>query len=308
MQNVRIVIDLVNSASYQDLTASEVSAMLEIPIPTMRAWERRYGWPSPRRTGGGHRRYSGLELSQLRALRDEIASGRPPLAAVELLREIEGRREERFVTPLLDASTAHDPARIHSVLSELDREMDYERAVQSVIIPALRGIGDRWRAGTCDVAGEHLLTAAARRWLSRGVRGPLGARRGRVFLSTAPTEQHTVALEAFAALLARRGWDCVLPTPWGRDEHLLEAAKMYAPDMAVIVAHRNTSRARAVQVLRGVKALGTDHIYYAGNGFASSRARRSVPGRLLPPDLLAACELIERDVASGYAPQRPPLL
>ena len=308
MQNVRTVIDLVTPTSYEDLTASEVSAMLGIPIPTMRAWERRYGWPSPRRTGGGHRRYSGLEVSQLRALRDEIASGRPPLMAVELLRQIEGRREERFVTPLLEASTDHDPARIHSVLLELDREMDYERAVQSVIIPALRGIGDRWQAGTCDVAGEHLLTAAARRWLSRGVNGPLGARLGRVFLSTAPREQHTVALEAFAVLLTRRGWDCVLPSPLGRDEHLLEAARMHAPDMAVIVAHRNSSRARAVQILRGVKALGVDHIYYAGNGFASSRARRSVPGRLLPPDLLAACEMIERDVASGGAQQLTPLL
>jgi hypothetical protein len=249
-----------------------------------------------------------LEVSQLRALRDEIASGRPPPAAVELLRQIEGRREERFVTPLLEASTDHDPGRIHSVLLELDREMDYERAVQSVIIPALRGIGDRWQAGTCDVAGEHLLTAAARLWLSRGVQAPQGAPRGRVFLSTAPREQHTVALEAFAVLLTRRGWDCVLPTPMGRDEHLLEAVKTYAPDMAVIVAQRNTSRARAVQVLRGVKALGVDHIYYAGNGFASSRARRSVPGRLLPPDLLAACELIERDVTSGNAQLLPPLL
>ncbi len=307
MQNVKTVIDLVDPPSYEDLTASEVSAMLGIPIPTMRAWERRYGWPSPRRTGGGHRRYSGLEVSQLRALRDEIATGRPPPAAVELLRQIEGRREERFVTPLLDASADHDPAGIHSVLLELDREMDYERAVQSVIIPALRGIGDRWQTGTCDVAGEHLLTAAARCWISRGVHGPPGSR-GRVFLSTAPNEHHTVALEAFAALLARRGWDCVLPTPWGRDEHLLEAAKMCAPDLAVIVAHRNTSRARAVQALRGVKALGIDHIYYAGNGFASSRARRSVPGRLLPPDLLAACELIERDVRTGGAQQLPPLL
>lgn len=150
--------------------------------------------PNPR----GHRRYASLEVSQLRALRDEIASGRPPPAAVHLLRAIEGRRVERFVTPLLDAASGHDADSVQRVLAELDREMDYERAVQAVIIPALRGVGDRWQAGSCDVLGEHLLTAAARRWISRGAEGLRPASGGRVFLSTAPFENHTVALEAFA--------------------------------------------------------------------------------------------------------------
>ena len=299
MQNVRLDGERTNgSSSYLELTPSEVSRMLGIPIPTMRAWERRYGWPAPHRTHGGHRRYTGLEVSQLRALRDEIASGRPPPAAVNLLRAIEGRRVERFVTPLLEAASSHDVERVKHVLSELDREMDYERAVQAVIIPALRGVGDRWQAGSCDVLGEHLLTAEARRWISRGAESLPAAPGGRVFLSTAPFEDHTVALEAFAVLLARRGWDCVMPTALGRNEHLLDAARSSEPDIVVIVAHRNTSRSRAVQTLRGIKSLGVERIFYAGNGFASSRARRSVPGTLLPPDLLAATEVIEREVAA----------
>ncbi|MGI8707912.1 MAG: MerR family transcriptional regulator [Actinomycetota bacterium] len=300
MQNVRLggePLDGSSSAALE-LTASEVSKMLGIPIPTMRAWERRYGWPNPHRTHGGHRRYAGLEVSQLRALRDEIASGRPPQDAVHLLRAIEGRRVERFVTPLLDAASGHDADSVQRVLAELDREMDYERAVQAVIIPALRGVGDRWQAGSCDVLGEHLLTAAARRWISRGAEGLRPASGGRVFLSTAPFENHTVALEAFAVLLSRRGWGCVMPTALGRNEHLVDAARSSEPDVVVIVAHRNTSRSRAVQTLRGIKALGVQRIFYAGNGFASSRARRGVPGTLLPPDLLAATEVVEHEIAA----------
>lgn len=299
MQNVTLGDEqTAGSSSYLELTSSEVSRMLGIPIPTIRAWERRYGWPTPERTHGGHRRYASLQVSQLRALRDEIASGRPPPDAVHLLRAIEDRRVEHFVTPLLDAASSHDAERVRSVLAELDGEMDYERAVQAVIIPALRGVGDRWQAGSCDVVGEHLLTAAARRWISRGAEGLQPSSGGRAFLSTAPFENHTVALEAFTVLMARKGWDCVMPTALGRNEHLLDAARSSEPDVVVIVAHRNTSRSGAVETLRGIKALGVKSIFYAGNGFASSRARRSVPGTLLPPDLLAAIEVIEHEVAA----------
>ena len=44
-----------------------VSEALDIPIPTIRSWERRYGFPDPSRTSGRHRRYSLAEISQLRA-------------------------------------------------------------------------------------------------------------------------------------------------------------------------------------------------------------------------------------------------
>jgi DNA-binding transcriptional MerR regulator len=55
------------------LTIATVSELLDIPIPTIRSWERRYGFPTPVRTQGKHRRYSVAEADQLRLLRDVIA-------------------------------------------------------------------------------------------------------------------------------------------------------------------------------------------------------------------------------------------
>lgn len=52
-----------------------VSDALGVPIPTIRSWERRYGFPAPVRTRGKHRRYSTREVDQLRALRDAITQG-----------------------------------------------------------------------------------------------------------------------------------------------------------------------------------------------------------------------------------------
>ena len=59
------------------LTATEVAASIGVPAPTIRSWERRYGWPEPTRTQGGHRRYSQAEVRGLQAIRDEIARGGP---------------------------------------------------------------------------------------------------------------------------------------------------------------------------------------------------------------------------------------
>ena len=41
---------------------SELAARLNVAVPTLRSWERRYGFPVPLRTDGGHRRYSAGDL------------------------------------------------------------------------------------------------------------------------------------------------------------------------------------------------------------------------------------------------------
>src|SRR4051812_27451518 len=64
------------------LTISSVSSLLGVPVPTLRSWERRYGFPSPARTNGRHRRYAMDEVELLRALRDEITRGHPAREAV----------------------------------------------------------------------------------------------------------------------------------------------------------------------------------------------------------------------------------
>ena len=41
---------------------SELATRLNVAVPTLRSWERRYGFPVPHRTNGGHRRYSAGDL------------------------------------------------------------------------------------------------------------------------------------------------------------------------------------------------------------------------------------------------------
>lgn len=48
------------------IRTNAAAAMLGVSANTLRSWERRFGFPEPRRTAGGHRQF---DLSQIEALR-----------------------------------------------------------------------------------------------------------------------------------------------------------------------------------------------------------------------------------------------
>ncbi len=70
------------------LAISEVSAATGVPVPTLISWERRYGFPEPARTGGGHRRYSIEQVDQICAL-VELLRFNAVSRAVALLRGLD---------------------------------------------------------------------------------------------------------------------------------------------------------------------------------------------------------------------------
>jgi len=56
---------------------------------TLRAWERRYGFPEPKRTAGGHRLYSQQDINILKWLVARQKEGLSISRAVELWRQLE---------------------------------------------------------------------------------------------------------------------------------------------------------------------------------------------------------------------------
>src|SRR3978361_1854729 len=57
--------------------------LLGVSPNTLRSWERRFGYPTPRRTPGGHRQY---ELGELEALRRGLLETHNLSAAIQLAR------------------------------------------------------------------------------------------------------------------------------------------------------------------------------------------------------------------------------
>lgn len=74
---------------------------------------------------------------------------------------------------------------------------------ETMLVPALRDIGDMWHAGTIDVSAEHTASRVADRIISRlGPRvGARGVKRGTVVLGSTATELHSLPLSIAADLL-----------------------------------------------------------------------------------------------------------
>jgi MerR family transcriptional regulator, light-induced transcriptional regulator len=288
-----------DSGVTEELSATQVATLVGVPAPTIRSWERRYGWPSPARTIGGHRRYSSAEIEQVRALRDEIAKGQSAQQAVTLLRRQALRRRDAEVGRLVQGAVDIDQGLIRRALADVEATLGTDEAIESVVLPALREIGLQWERGTCDVAGEHAATGQIRQWLGNLLdaarpRGPAPT----VVLSTGPADYHSANLEAFAVLLARRGCNPLVLGALTPVESLVQAVRALGAEGAVVVSHMGITRRAALESITTVSALSETHVFYAGNGFAAARSRRGVPGTYLGIDMGPAADLVAERLAS----------
>lgn len=275
------------------LRLGDVADEIGVPATTIRAWETRYGWPSPARTAGRHRRYSGEDLRRLVALRNEIARGRNAGEAVEMLRSIGERRADRYVDPIVEGAIALDPLRVRAALRDAERELGVVQAVQDVAVIALREIGDHWAIGTCDVAGEHLGTGEIRSWFTEVAARRVGEATGPpVVLACGPEELHTGGLEAFAVLLVERGIPALVLGALTPPGSFVRTVIDVAASGAVMLCHRPQARRGSLVTLRLLSRIPGAEVFYAGNGFAAARGRRSVPGTYLGTDLAAAADLV----------------
>ncbi len=274
-----------------------VSELLDVPIPTIRSWERRYGFPTPARTQGKHRRYSIAEADQLRMLRDEIARGHPTKEAVELVRRASQQtvpRHELF-DRFLQRAMHLDPAGLRETLHDAADTLGVEQAIRDVVLPAMREMGSRWKAGVCDTAHEHLATEAVRAWLARlSAMAPPPFRPSPLVLACGPKDLHSIGLEAFGVILARRGWSVRSLGPLTPADSLVVAARAAEARGVVVTSQRSVTRRAAVEALAAVDALPGVRAFYAGMAFAPVSARRDVPGTYLGEDILEGAVVLER--------------
>ena len=66
------------------IRTNAAAELLGVSPNTLRSWERRFGYPKPRRTQGGHRQY---DLAELESLRRALLETHNISSAIELARE-----------------------------------------------------------------------------------------------------------------------------------------------------------------------------------------------------------------------------
>jgi DNA-binding transcriptional MerR regulator/methylmalonyl-CoA mutase cobalamin-binding subunit len=284
------------SAEPEQLTIAAVSSLLGIPVPTIRSWERRYGFPSPARTQGQHRRYSIEDVDLLRKLRDEITRGYRTRDAVDIVRaEAQGERpRSELLDRFLDGAMRLDPAALRETLASGVDSIGVEPTIRDIALPAMREMGSRWKAGVCDTANERLATEAVRVWLARqSAMAAPAFRPWPLVLACGPKDLHTIGLEAFGVVLARRGWSVRTLGPLTPVASLVAAVRAAEARGAVVTGQRTVSRRAAVEAIEAVDALAGVQAFYAGAAFGPASARKDVPGTYLGADMEEAAATLE---------------
>jgi len=181
------------------LKTSEAAALLNVSPNTLRAWERRFGYPKPQRSPGKHRLYTHGEIA---ALRDALQEGLSISSAVSRARE--GLSAD--TDSLVGALSSFDRDRADSAMEAALALRSLERSVEEVLLPSLDEVHRKHGA---DSARWAFAARWGDEWLRRALRlAPPPVRQVSFLIGDASSNELDVdssAIRALELLCARAG-------------------------------------------------------------------------------------------------------
>lgn len=287
-------------------TIKVVSERTGLPMGTLRAWERRYGFPRPARREGSNRRlYSNAETERLRALAEAIAGGYRPsdvisLPPAELTALLEGSRAAPAAAlgsrkladvPTLLELLRHDEVKaIEDELRLAAAALGAKRFVTELAQPLAVAVGKAWTEGRLAIRQEHLMTEC----LTTQLRTLLATHQAvegspTVVLTTLPGELHTLGLQMVALYLALSAAKPMLLGASTPPEQVIAATQAMQARVVGITLTPGSDLATAARDLRRLaRGLPRDVALWAGGGGLQALGR--APSRVQPVDSWSALD------------------
>ena len=213
------------------LKTNEAAALLDVGPSTLRAWERRFSFPRPQRSPGGHRAYPHGEVAALRAALEE---GHSISAAVARARSALTADTGTLIAALL----AYDHGRADRAIETTLALRSVERSVEEVLLPGLEKIVGRMGI---DSAAWAFSASWAADWLRRARRlTPPSVGRTCIVLANAsrdeldPDAAYICALKLFCLRAGAK----VLILPAQTMTGIGDAASVHRPNLVVLAGNR----------------------------------------------------------------------
>jgi DNA-binding transcriptional MerR regulator len=181
------------------IRTNAAAGILGVSPNTLRSWERRFGYPSPRRTQGGHRQY---ELAEVEALREAFAETHNISSAISLAR---ARGEGPSTAARLQAALQRfDEAKADRLLEESLVLRSVERTVEEVLLPAVGALD----GGDAPSPEHQFAWRYATGWLAAALRVAPAAHRLEgvlIFDASRPCDLDALHVQALELALRRAG-------------------------------------------------------------------------------------------------------
>lgn len=298
---------------------------------TLRAWERRYGLPTPNRTAGGHRLYSQYDIETIKWLMARQAEGISISRAVDLWNEQTASGSDPLAASTSStfssaqtglaayaADTTLDAIRAEWVaacvaFSETNAEQALNKAFSIFPVEAVctevmqRGmseIGTLWYENRASVQQEHFASGLAMRRLDALLSAsPAPTRNHTVLIGCPPDEWHTFTPLLLALLLRRRGLNIVYLGANVPTERFSETVTAVNASLVILVAQTLISAANLQET---ALALSNSKIPVAFGGRIFSLRNslaEHIPGEFLGDSVTASVEQVEKILKRKIKPK-----
>ncbi len=288
---------------------------------TIRAWERRYGLPRPRRTRGGHRQYSRRDIDTLFWLVARQEEGMTISHAVKLWRALNDQSGDSLPDPALVSSAdfvTEAVAEPNTEITKLREEwiaacLSFDRAEaeqalarafalfppEVVCVQLLRAglsqIGNLWFQGEVSIQQEHFASAMSMQRLEMLIAAtPPPARQERIVIASAEDDFHVFSPLLFTFLLRRRGWEVLYLGADMPAAALEEMVVQVEPHMLIVTAQQLSTATSLLEVT----AVLSDRDILIGYGGAAfnmmPQLRKRIPAHFLGPSIEGAVTVVER--------------
>jgi hypothetical protein len=209
------------------LKTSEAACLLRVAPNTLRVWERRFGFPTPQRSPGGHRWYTHGEVA---ALREALQGGLSISAAVLRARSGLAAHTDSLVHALL----AYDGDGADRAIETALGLRSVERSVEDILLPSLEEIVAR---NGPESAAWAFASRWAADWLSRARRlAPPSGSRLSIVLGRACRDELDLDAPYISALelFSMRAGVKVLSLPARAINGIGDAASVHRPNLIVL--------------------------------------------------------------------------
>ncbi len=286
-----------------EYTVQAVERATGVAGSRLRTWERRYGVPAPPRSPSGRRLYSEGDVQLVRRMAALIEAGISVAQAAEAVKvgdpwtpppptQVEPLPSP-LVGELIEAARNLDAERVDVLLIKASQDLGWGDALDSVVSPALRQVGEEWAAGRFTPAHEHLLSEAVRLRLhaavaetGRSAGGPL------VIMACPDDEMHDLGLASLHLLLRQAG---IATAYLGADvpsAALVQAVEQLQPQAVVLSGVSGASEPAIALVARELlQCKWRGQVFFGGSALTWTGGL-GIPGELLPGRLLDAAAMI----------------
>ena len=236
----------------------------------IRVWERRYGLIKPLRSANRYREYTDEDVALLRFLKEELDRGQTIGAlAVEgrdsLLQRMrmsstpkqqELAPHESLIDELISCLHPLDKIRFEQKLNGAIAVVPFDEAVQRILLPLQRQVGELWHEGRVTVAVEHYVTKIVQQKLFSVMNQlPVNEFGPRLLVACPEGELHEIGAQAVAYLAATQGCQVYYLGPNLPTAALTSFCERVKPDLVLLSLTGVRSDEEGRRLLQELEAL-----------------------------------------------------